>query len=387
MEDRKPFSPALFSFIIPIIVLSLVVQPTRYRPILFLPVLGIAYYQVFYTTTGHALTDLSLASSITPYVATAFDFIILTEPQTQLFQLGQKIPSASYSTLWAKIKWALDLLFSQRGIGWIHEPSAKLPPPPFAAHASRVKFIAHQLATALVYFLMWDVCAIYARSTPVFMLGDPPLSEQPFLRKCINTWAWAIPATAALAINHSLLSAVMVGLGIWPISQWRPLFGDWKEAYTVRRLWSRTWHQLLRRVLTSPGQKLRQYLSIPKGSWLSSYTLLYTSFFLSALIHHTADYMMLGRYGGALKFFLSQAFFITIEDSIIALGGRIGFTESFPWRILGYLWVQLWFAYSLPWWIQPEIAAGMMRDGMGYSLILGFWNGNWAPGQVIQEGV
>jgi len=141
------------------------------------------------------------------------------------------------------------------------------------------------------------------------------------------------------------------------------------------------------KVLTTPGQGLRQYLSIPKGTRLSSYTLLYTSFFISAWIHHPADYMMLGRYGGAFKFFISQAFVITFEDSIIALGQRVGFTDSKAWRILGYAWVQLWFVYSLPGWLQPEFSTGMMQNGMGYSLILGLWNGNWAPGNAVKGGI
>ena len=50
------------------------------------------------------------------------------------------------------------------------------------------------------------------------------------------------------------------------------------------------------------------------------------SFFISAWIHHPADYMMLGKYGAALKFFLSQAVFITFKGFIIALGRRAG-----PW--------------------------------------------------------
>jgi len=238
MEKRKPLSPVPLSLIFPIIVVSLVIPPTRYRPILFLPVLGIAYYILFYTTTGDAVTDLSIGVSVTPFVAVAFDFIVLTEPQTQLFQIGQKVPSASFSSTWKKVKWALDLLFSQRGIGWTHEPSSKLPPSPFSANTSRVKFIMHQLGTILVYLLIWDVSAIYARNTPALMMGGPPLSDQPLLWQCVNVWAWVIPATAALTINHCLLSAVMVGLGFWSdIARWRPLFGSWKEAYTVRRLW------------------------------------------------------------------------------------------------------------------------------------------------------
>ena len=96
---------------------------------------------------------------------------------------------------------------------------------------------------------------------------------------------------------------------------------------------------------------------------------------------------MLGKYGGALKFFLSQAVFITFEDFIIALGRRAGAKDSQAWQILGYVWVQLWFAFSLPWWLQPQISAGMIQHGMNYSLILGLWNGDWTPGQVVKGGL
>jgi hypothetical protein len=115
--------------------------------------------------------------------------------------------------------------------------------------------------------------------------------------------------------------------------------------------------------------------------------LLYTTFFVSALIHHPADYMMLGRYGGALKFFLSQPFIITLEEFIITLGRRAGFTDSRAWRILGYAWVQVWFAFSLPWTLQPQISAGLLQNGMGFSLILGLWNGNWQPGLAVKGGI
>lgn len=214
------------------------------------------------------------------------------------------------------------------------------------------------------------------------------MSSQPLFWQFVNLWAWVIPATAALAINHCLVSIVMVGLGIWPeISQWRPLFGSWMEAYTVERLWSRTWHQMLRRSLTTPGHKLGRYLSIPEGTILSSLVILYTSFFISAWIHHAGDYMMLGHHADALKFFLSQAVVITLEKSIVALGRRVGFTNSYAWRILGYVWVQLWFLYSLPWWLQPHIDAGLIQNGMPYSLILGLWKGDWMPGHAASSKV
>ena len=95
---------------------------------------------------------------------------------------------------------------------------------------------------------------------------------------------------------------------------------------------------------------------------------------------------MLGKYGGALKFFLAQPLLITFEDFIIAQGKRAGLTESRALRALGLVWVQLWFTICVPWWIQPQISAGLMENGMGYSLILGLWNGNWAPGLALKDG-
>jgi hypothetical protein len=238
MEERKPFSAALFSLIVPIVVVSIVIQPTKYRPILFLVVLGIAYYLLFFTTTGDVRTDMNVAFVMTSYLAIAFDFIILTEPQTQFFRLGQKTPSASFPNIWQRVKWALDLLSSPRGVGWTHEPSSKLPPAPFTANTPRRTFIANQLSTVAVHYFMWDVIVIYMQNAPALQMGGPPLSEQPLLQKCLNVWAWAIPVSASLSISHCLLSALMVGLGFWPdIDQWKPLFGSWREAYTVRRLW------------------------------------------------------------------------------------------------------------------------------------------------------
>lgn len=104
-------------------------------------------------------------------------------------------------------------------------------------------------------------------------------------------------------------------------------------------------------------------------------------------MHHASDYMMLGQYGGAPKFFLSQALFITFEDFVIAQGKRLGFTDSQAWRILGYAWVQLWFAYSLPGWLQPQINGGLMENLASRSLILELWNGNWIPGHAVGESM
>jgi hypothetical protein len=90
--------------------------------------------------------------------------------------------------------------------------------------------------------------------------------------------------------------------------------------------------------------------------------------------------MMLGHYGGAIKFFMAQALVITVEDGVIGVGKSYGLTDRKLWRILGYLWVQTWFALLLPVWIQPHVNAGFFENGIGFSVLLGLWEGTWRPG-------
>jgi hypothetical protein len=237
--EKKPFSPSLVVCMIIILVASLIVKPSPYRPLFCIPLIGIGYYLLYHTTSGDVISDLSFGFGITSLVAAALDYIVLTEPQTQLFKRGQKMPSSSFPSLWERVKWALDLLTSQRGIGWTHEPTEKLPPSPFASgNVSRQNFITYQLVAIAGYFLLFDMCSIHLGSRPSFSIAGPPLSSEPFLWKCINASAWAMSVFAGLSISHSLVSIAFVGLGIWSdLSQWKPFFGSWKDAYTVRRLW------------------------------------------------------------------------------------------------------------------------------------------------------
>jgi hypothetical protein len=87
--EREPFSPSLLVCIIILLAASLVIKPTPYRPLFCIPVVGIAYYLLYHTTSGDVVSDLGTGDTITPLVAVAFDYIVLTEPQ--LFKRSQKI--------------------------------------------------------------------------------------------------------------------------------------------------------------------------------------------------------------------------------------------------------------------------------------------------------
>ncbi|KAK0478758.1 membrane bound O-acyl transferase family-domain-containing protein [Armillaria novae-zelandiae] len=349
MEDeRRPFSYSLHSLLPILLLISVTIRPSPYRRLLFLPIFSIAYYLVYHTTTGDIISNLSIGASIPPIVASALDYILLTEPQTELFQTGQTIPQAAFPGLKSPRE-ALDGRTKPRN----------LLPSPYPASTSRWRFVADRLVQSAVLFIFWDAAATYTRYRPSFYINGP--EETTFLGRCAFVWGWAVPAVAALTMNHALT--------------WRPFYGSWSDAYTVRRFWSHTWHQLLRRNVTAPGDRLVARLSLPKGSILASYIRLYIAFFVSGWVHHSSDYMILGYHGGALKFFMSQALCITVESAFLALGRRLGLARgpNVFWRIVGYIWVQAWFATCLPMYINPQNRAGVSEAGVNSGIIEGLW--------------
>ena len=73
--------------------------------------------------------------------------------------------------------------------------------------------------------------------------------------------------------------------------------------------------------------------------------------------------------GMSIQFFLLQAVAITLEDAVIALGSRLGHKESIAFKLIGFAWVFAWFAFSMPIWLDPEVHAGLMDEGVRIGLI------------------
>ena len=133
---------------------------------------------------------------------------------------------------------------------------------------------------------------------------------------------------------------------------------------------SRVWHQMLRRMVTAHANFLANVLHLPKGTF-TTYFKLFTSFLISGLIHATGDYILLQNFseGRSIQFFLLQAVGITFEDGVIALAQRLGYKESNAFKLFGFAWVFAWFAFSMPMWLDPEMHAGAIDEGLQVGLI------------------
>ena len=106
-------------------------------------------------------------------------------------------------------------------------------------------------------------------------------------------------------------------------------------------------------------------IGFKKGTTGSSYTQLYASFLLSGLIHACGDAMVGKKYfGSTFLFFPLQAVVITFEDIVIAVFRDSGYKHGGPLtRLVGYIWVFMWFYYSTPLFIDWSLKAGMNKGG------------------------
>ncbi|KAI1792380.1 membrane bound O-acyl transferase family-domain-containing protein [Ganoderma leucocontextum] len=271
--------------------------------------------------------------------------------------------------LWKRIYYAISILWSPRLIGWDTQV-ANVPP---LMTKSRAVFLRQAAYTVVKSALVVDLAGTYVKLQPLIELrGTPgfPTGLRGYLMASMCLFAYCTKTYASVRLQHSCLAIVCVatGLGNGDPEMWPDLFGSWSDAYTVRRFWGQTWHQLIRRHFSACGKAVSSTLGFKKGSNASSYSKLYTAFFLSGLLHSFGDLALGEPFGKSMPFFLTNAVAITFEDAAISVARRLGVgsatktkgKEGPPprWvRVLGYTWVFVWFSYSLRqlvWWTVPH---------------------------------
>ena len=141
---------------------------------------------------------------------------------------------------------------------------------------------------------------------------------------------------------------------------------------------------MLRKLLKGHSDFITKQLRLPKNTFTTCFKL-FLAFFISGLIHHSAEYILYQKWTGhSLEFFLLQAVGITFEDIIISLAVKAGLSSK-PnrfYKFIGFVWVFTWFTYCLPILVDEIVHAGLVDDGLNFSLILGLWHGDWTPSRL-----
>ncbi|KAJ3850029.1 membrane bound O-acyl transferase family-domain-containing protein [Lentinula lateritia] len=347
------------------------------RKSIFLALFGISYLTIFRTSTEDPPVNYGYATALSSLVFQALDFLILADPSSEFRLIGQKTGISDEDTFLTRHIWAWKLILTPRGIGWAHEPRNVLPPHP--KPQPRISFILSQFLTALPWVVFGDAANLALRSHPGFQPNGPSIANVgPFMR-ILNVFIFALPSVATLQIQYKMYSIIATSVGLYHPEDWPDLFGKWSDGYTIRQFWGRAWHQTMRRWVSAPGNFIaHRVLNLKKGTKLSAYTKLSIAFLVSGTIHQMGDYSLEHRdfwAGGSLSFFLLQAVVIMVEDGIIDAGKRLGIRDGRYVRVLGYLWTVVWFAVTLPIWLDPYFHGGMANAEV--SLIGGLWKGDW----------
>jgi hypothetical protein len=138
---------------------------------------------------------------------------------------------------------------------------------------------------------------------------------------------------------------------------------------------SEFWHQALRDALYKPASFMtHKVLRIPPGV-LVKYTKPFLTFAISGYMHafaETATGLTLQQ-SGAVRFFCTQAVGILVEDFVKKVFmsrslGKDGGYATFR-RVLGYVWVGCFLAWSTPAWLYPDAVKGPKTPFLPFSFV------------------
>ena len=178
-------------------------------------------------------------------------------------------------------------------------------------------------------------------------------------------WAWL--TYLILTAAHTFLAIIFVCvIRIDAPSEWPPLFGSPLEAFSVRRVWGRFWHQLGTPSMLAYGRVVtRKILGLRSGSVAEKALLAMWVFAASGLVHalvtgKTGDSVDVGG-GGDLAWISSDWWFLMLNFgagltevvlSRIFIGKRGSQGPRRPvhlaLRLLGYSWVFAFFWCIVP---------------------------------------
>ncbi|TFY56426.1 hypothetical protein EVG20_g8926 [Dentipellis fragilis] len=351
MADTRPELPVLSYLLLPDILSCILVAfgpPLWVRLLAFCAFFYTKLSGMHYYAVDEPAYNFTFGTLFLQQVLAAAHYMLTTNPvddvrhERDVFKV-----SARELPLLKRIYWAAGYCFGPRSVGW-SDQVANIPARP---RISRWAFVrSHLLWMAWCLFLV-DIAQTYQHTHPDLFHrpGETLVSvgADGYIMRCVNVVSTMSTVYAMINVHYSVCAIAAVSLGLSGPADWPNVSGRWADAYTVRKFWGKTWHQMLRRSLSSPGRLISRTLGFKRGTTASSYTQLYVAFILSGIQHSGGDYMAdpaLWRqsftanplFYQSFTFFFSQAVAITAEDAMIWVGRKLGLQESRATHLLGY---------------------------------------------------
>jgi hypothetical protein len=154
---------------------------------------------------------------------------------------------------------------------------------------------------------------------------------------------------------HKVLAIIFVGTGLDEPEDWPPLFGDIREATSIRNFWAKFWHRLVYRSYSSYGIWItKNILRLPHSSFIGKLFINLYVFAMSGIVHALAirQVQYSCGYWEEIRFYVLNFFAILVETMVLAVfskvtkGYKVNSTVS---KTIGYTWV-----FMFLFWVQPK---------------------------------
>jgi hypothetical protein len=233
--------------------------------------------------------------------------------------------------------------------------------------SSRTTFLLRRIALALCAYILIDIAVSLPPPNPSLVMADKALlfslpSLDDFIFRSITTITYWVSSAIINFLMNSFGVIFAVFFHLSNPEDCPPLYGSFMDAFTIRRFWGISWHQMFRVFLTGHAELLVEKLlpSLSRKSLASRYLRLAIAFFISGAIHFRSD-QLIGvpdAENRSLTFFMIHAISIMVEDGIASIS-----LSTLPIkplrRVLGFVWTISFFIWTTPIWIYPSSRLGL----------------------------
>ncbi|RAL10258.1 wax synthase family protein [Aspergillus homomorphus CBS 101889] len=282
-----------------------------------------------------------------------------------------EFPPAKHKKSWAaRLRFGIWAAFNARCLG-TPDQIRHIP----AITYNQSTFLRRSAGIILLSYLGLDVLAsmndpevgsrfLVASHVPVFRRLSEVTVEEIVIRT-FSGIAAGIGLLSSQAGSYYLFAFFSVLLKWSTPQDWPPFYGSLSDAYSLRRLWSRVWHQSNSHKFRAISRFLaNDILHLQPGTPADRYARVLTVFLASALMHFLVDLSsgLSPSNSGAVQFFSTQAFGLMVEDLAISAysalrGDRLSPRQpaSRGERMIGFIWVGSFLVWSFPAYLYPML--------------------------------
>jgi hypothetical protein len=232
MRGTADTDPRLILSIFGLSVGSLTATSPSTRKAIFAPIFALSIYLVLFTASDDLPTDYFVGCSTMINLFRMSDLLLLSDVQKGLRKHGET-RDISKEPFLTRLKWALSLYASLRGVGWSHEPTSHLPPP---SKTTRTQFVLQQILKLGQAYVVFNFGNLLVLLNSSFSKDGPPFSSQPW---------WLRPTAIGQTLQvNGFLNGLYIVCSITGVvarlsapKDWPSLFGPVSGASTVRSYW------------------------------------------------------------------------------------------------------------------------------------------------------